>query len=156
MDRRATVSSGERASSRNRRRWLIAAGAAILLLVLVAIAGYQFTTTADALHLIVSESSDASRVTRDTTAKDPEAVQRLYSHTLALPTTSSGSYSCPIGPKLRYRLVFSHRGITTLDTTVGTESCQFIQVFWSTRYADDQLWALLGQAVNQQLPFGES
>ena len=132
-----------------RRRWLLFVGGIVLVLAVISIGGYQLVTTADTLHLIVSDS----HTLLDKTTHDTAKVQRLYAHTLALRSAATGTYSCPVGPALTYHLIFSHLGITTLDASVSTANCQFIVVFWSRRQTDNTFWNLLSQAVNEPLPF---
>lgn len=141
-----------------RPRRLVLSALAVLLvaaLVTLVIGGYQFVSTADALHLVVSNDDTSATLLDRTTpnaANDVAKVQHLYAHILALPHVKPGSYSCPIGPSFTYHLTFTHRGITTLATSIDTNGCAFISVFGVPRYTDDEFWSLLGQAVNATLP----
>jgi hypothetical protein len=81
--------------ARLRRRWFVAVAILAVLGVWLA-AAYQFVTVADSLHLVVSDSHNESTIVLDVTTHDAARVQRLYTHTLALPG-AAGVYSCPTG-----------------------------------------------------------
>ena len=136
---------------RSHKRLILVAGI-LLALVLICLGGYAFATSAETLHLTVI-TNDHSRTLLDTTTHDATSVQRLYTHTLGLQGVSPGTYSCPVGAPFTYHLTFTHRGITTLDTSVNTSGCAFLVVFFTRRATDDTFWQLLSQVASQPLPF---
>ena len=131
------------------RIWFFVAGC-IIVIAFLGVFVNQFYSHPDTLHLTVTTPNRQTII--DKTSHNQNAIQQIYSHILNLPNAQSGNYSCPSGKALSYHLEFTHNNIVTFDITVNTASCQFMDVYWSRRMADDQFWELLSQNFDESFP----